>query len=349
MPHSLDSETAPLTIPKQVVNDGELEHSHVSFLRPSSPDLPLDDLQQRFQEDGYLFVKGLLPRSDVLKAREEYFKFLDPTGVLKPGTKAVDGIFHDEKDRNLFPGIGAGAAGGNGHPGDHAAAFVDRALQAHYQDWYAEDLCKHPDLKAFVSKLTGWGENTTAFVRTLLRNNIPGNKAIGVHYDQIFLRHGEPTSVTAWVPIGDVKLDGGGLIYLEKGHLLGAEQEEKFTSEAKSSGLTEEEAKNAFNQNMMSTGLLSEGPKEFAERFDRRWLVTEYEAGDVVLHNPFAIHASTLNYSRNNVIRLATDLRFVDSSRPWDTVSSATLGWKRQSADEEFQRWSKQYTLGDGV
>lgn len=346
MPHSIDTKIDRL--PRQIVNDGDLASSQLAFLRPSSPDLPLGELQQRFEEDGYLFIKGLLPRPDVLKAREEYFKFLDPTGVLKPGTKPVDGIFDEEKDRLAFPGIGAGAAGGNGHPGGHAAEFVDRALQAHYQDWYAEDLCKHPALKAFISSLTGWGDNTTAFVRTLLRNNIPGNKAIGVHYDQIFLRHGEPTSITAWVPIGDVKLDGGGLIYLEKGHLLGQEQEKKFTDDAQASGLTEEEAKNAFNQNMMSTGLLSEGPKEFAQRFDRRWLVTEYEAGDVVLHNPFAIHASTLNHSKDNVIRLATDLRFVDSSRPWDTVS-CTLFQRSDGLLMIPQRWSRQYTLGDGV
>jgi hypothetical protein len=53
------------------------------------------------------------------------------------------------------------------------------------------------------------------------RNNIPGTKPIGVHYDQIFLRYGEPTSVTAWVPIGDVKVNGGGLIYLEDGIIIG--------------------------------------------------------------------------------------------------------------------------------
>jgi phytanoyl-CoA hydroxylase len=78
--------------------------------------------------------------------------------------------------------------------------------------------------------------------------------------------------------------------------------------------------KNAFNQNMMSTGLLAEGPKEYADTFGRRWLVTSYKAGDVVLHMPYTIHASTLNYDPDNVIRVGTDLRFVDASKPWDTV-----------------------------
>jgi len=82
---------------------------------------------------------------------------------------------------------------------------------------------------------------------------------------------------------------------------------------------------------MMSTGLLADGPAEFGRRFDRRWLVTAYEAGDVVLHNPFAIHASTINQDSKNAIRLGTDLRFVDSSRPWDT------------------RWNNDYEFNDGV
>jgi hypothetical protein len=110
--------------------------------------------------------------------------------------------------------------------------------------------------------------------------------------------------------------------------------EADFTVKAKTSGLTDEEAKYAFNQNMLSTGLLADGAKEYSETFNRRWLVTSYEAGDVVLHTPFTvciststvcvdsnetqIHASTMNYDPTNVIRVGTDLRFVDSSKPWD-------------------------------
>jgi phytanoyl-CoA hydroxylase len=54
-------------------------------------------------------------------------------------------------------------------------------------------------------------------------------------------------------------------------------------------GLTDEEAKSAFNKNMLSTGLLSESPAAFGRAYDRRWLVTDYSAGDVVLHNPYAV------------------------------------------------------------
>jgi len=218
MPHA---EPLPATSPSLLVNDGPLAADEVGPLRVSDPGLPIDELRQRYDHDGYLFLKGLLPRQDVLKARSEYFKLLAPSGVLKDGTDPVEGIFNDENDPEDFPGIGAGVSDGNGSPGGEIAQkFVDLALQAHYETWYKDDFCKHPILRDTIAKLTGWGENTLGVRRSLLRNNTPGNRAIGVHYDQIFLRHGEATSVTAWVPMGDISLSGGGLIYLEKGAIL---------------------------------------------------------------------------------------------------------------------------------
>ena len=71
---------------------------------------------------------------------------------------------------------------------------------------------------------------------------------------------------------------------------------------------------------MLDSGVLTEGPASFGRSHGRRWLVTDYEAGDVVLHSTFMIHASTINHDPDNVIRLATDLRFVNSSKPWDKV-----------------------------
>lgn len=275
------------------VNDGPLNAENAALLRPSDPSLPLEELRKRYEEDGYLFLKQILPRKDVLEARNAYFSSLETTGVLKPGTKAVEGVFDPAKSHLDYPGIGAGHIGGNGKPGgEKAAQFVDLALDAHYKEWYAEKFCNHPTLYDFVAKFSDWGENTLSLRRTLLRNNIPGSKPIGVHYDQIFLRYGDPTSVTAWVPMGDIKLNGGGLIYLEDGDKIGLEMEQTFFRKAKQAGLTDEEAKSAFNSNMMATGLLSETPAEFAREHGRRWLVSAFEAGDVVLHKPHMVCCS---------------------------------------------------------
>ncbi|KAF1961202.1 phytanoyl-CoA hydroxylase [Byssothecium circinans] len=336
MPHALSPEREPPSFngEKLYVNDGLLRPEQVGALKPSSPDLPAEELRRRYNEDGYVFLKGLLPREDVLKAREEYFKMLAPTGVLKPGTEPVEGIFDDAQDKANYPGIGAGVSPENGRPSadlETAENFVDLALQAHHAHWYKDIFCKHPVLKDAIARISGFGDNTLAVQRSLLRNNTPGNKAIGVHYDQIFLRHGEDTSFTAWVSMGDISLTGGGLIYLEKSHTLGREIEADFTRKAKERGFSDEQTRSAYNQNMLSNGLLEEGPREYSEIFKRKWLVTTWEAGDVVLHTPYTIHASTLNFDPKNVIRLGTDLRFVDQSKPWD------------------KRWDKVFESGDGL
>lgn len=195
------------------VADGHLTGENSSYLRPSDPKLPIEELRKRYNEDGYLFLKQLLPREDVLSARQKYFQFLENTGILKDGTQPVEGIFNPLKSPEDFPGFGSGTPG----KGEHAEDFVTRALDAHYQDWYTQDFCKHSVLLDFIAEFTGWGQNTLGMKRSLLRNNVPSSTPIGVHYDQIFLRYGDPTSVTAWVPMGDIKLSGGGLMYLEDG------------------------------------------------------------------------------------------------------------------------------------
>lgn len=308
MPHAESPPPAPAVEPTLegvplYVNDGLLAPSEALTLRPSRPDEPLEELRARYAADGYLLLKGLLPRADVLRAREAYFQSLAHTGVLKPGTAAVEGRFDDARSAREYPGLGAGqdTGGANGRPGSSdntgetaTEAFLDAALRQHTAAWYwSEDetgFAQHAALRAFVARFTGWGAARTKPVkRTLLRNNTPGNKAIGVHYDQTFMRYGEPTSVTAWVPIGDVSLQGGGLIYLEDGEALGAEIEADFTRKAEAAGMTEEETRNAFNANMLETGFLCDGPGEFGRKYGKRWLVSAYEAGDVVLHRAHAV------------------------------------------------------------
>ncbi|KAI8724183.1 hypothetical protein NCS52_00276000 [Fusarium sp. LHS14.1] len=311
-----------------LVNDGLLKPDMIGSLRPSYPSEPIDILQARYEKDGYLFMKGILPRSDVLNCREAYFKFLSPSGVLQPGSKPVDGIYGAENKGIDFPSIGAGPClGGQTGPG----SFANLAEKAHTEPWYLE-FSSHPALRDFVAKLRGWGEDTFLLKRSLLRNNTPHNDAIGVHYDQSFLRYGEPTSVTAWIPIGDIGLQGGGLIYLEDSDPLGQQLEDEFNRKAKEFGMSEKERNDAFNANMMTTGWLGYGPIQFSkDNGNGKWLLTEYEAGDVVFHKPHTIHASTINKDPENRIRLGTDLRFVDSSKPHDT------------------RWSAPYRFDDGL
>ncbi|UKZ74720.1 hypothetical protein TrVFT333_002390 [Trichoderma virens FT-333] len=341
MPHSKVPTTASSHTIHGVqlhVNDGLLAPTDVCEMRISYPTEPINELYRRYKDDGYVLLKGLLPRQDVFAAREAYFASLASTGILQPGTAAVDGIFNSSASTSDYPGIGASSLDVKTDTNNPAGRFVEAAVKTHTEPWYngsekdgIAGFCNHPILRDFVANIVGWGKDILTVRRTLLRNNTPGNRAIGVHYDQIFMRYGEPTAVTAWVPIGDVRIEGGGLIYLEGGDQVGREMEEEFSRKAKAAGMSDQETRNAFNANMTSTGFLSESPREFARDRGRKWLVSAYEAGDVVLHTPHMIHASTINHDPEGRIRLGTDLRFVNSKRPWD------------------KRWDKDFALGDGL
>lgn len=45
---------------------------------------------------------------------------------------------------------------------------------------------------------------------------------------------------------------------------------------------------------------------------DLRWLINGYEAGDLIFHDPCAVHTATVEQSPERKIRLSTDLRFYE-------------------------------------
>ena len=93
--------------------------------------------------------------------------------------------------------------------------------------------------------------------------------------------------------------------------------------------MTDEEAKYAFNSNMMATGLLSEYPAEFAKQNGRRWLVSSYEAGDVVLHKPHAVCPPFHQLAVCSVFSVSLISR--STHRPSTTTRTMLSGWPQTS------------------
>ena len=52
-------------------NQGKIQRQYIRWLRPTPKDTPMSEMRSRLKEDGYLLVKQLLPREDVLKVRKE--------------------------------------------------------------------------------------------------------------------------------------------------------------------------------------------------------------------------------------------------------------------------------------
>ncbi|KAG0647550.1 hypothetical protein D0Z07_6824 [Hyphodiscus hymeniophilus] len=269
-------------------NEGEyIKQKSLGWLRPTAKDTTLDEMRRRFDTDGYLLIKGLIPREDVLDMREQNLQ-----RSRRPP--------HPPRNR------------GSSLPEEQAK--VNRLIEAHLTPEYLSFVA-HPVLGSFVRKFMDW-KNEVLVKRSMLRHNVPGGLSTGIHYDRIFLRAGEAEFLTAWVPIGDCSAKGGGLMYMEGSSQLGKEIERDFTERAKD--MSPEERLSGFNRNMAEGGQLAQDAAAFG-RDEGKWLTADYEAGDVVFHNPYMIHAAVKNEDfETGRIRLSTDLRFYEEGSKLD-------------------------------
>ena len=72
---------------------GIIEPRFLGRLQPTSTDTPMEEIRRQYEQDGYVWLKRLLPPFDVWNTRKDYFEFLASTGLIKEGTNPKDGIY----------------------------------------------------------------------------------------------------------------------------------------------------------------------------------------------------------------------------------------------------------------
>lgn len=257
----------------------------IGWLTPTDPARPMELLREQYREQGYLWLKGILDRDEVLAFRRRFFGAMGEAGLLAPGTDPVDGIY----------------AGG----GEDKQLVHKILLEVVRWAVYEAFCMAKPMLHFYEEFLKG---APYLHKRKLIRQTKPGDPhCTGAHYDLTYLRGGTDRLCTSWIPIGDTPVEMGGLAYLEGSDALGRELEAKY--QARSADLSPEERVKAFNRHMTS-GWLSKDLPTLADQAGTRWLVADYQAGDMVVHSPYMIHAATVNMNANGRMRLSTDIRY---------------------------------------
>ncbi|MDE1995873.1 MAG: phytanoyl-CoA dioxygenase family protein, partial [Rhizobiaceae bacterium] len=176
------------------------------YLNPTDASTDIATLRQQYQQHGYLWLKGFLKRQDVLDFRAWVFSRLMDTGLLQPGSD---------------PMVGVAATG------DPDKALADKRLMALVRSVAYEGFCTQPRIAAFMDEfLQGI---SYLHKRKIMRFTRPNTGVVTpAHYDLVYLRGGTSRIVTAWIPIGDIPVDMGGLVYLEGSHRIGADMEKEF-------------------------------------------------------------------------------------------------------------------------
>lgn len=271
-----------------------------------------DELEQRMADDGYLFLKGLLNKDEVLAARGEVMNRLMDAGVLDNRYPAIDGI----------------AAPKGQIDGRATGSFMP--LLAHNNPPLDKVIHEGPIIDFYAHFLGG---PVSYFDYTWFRCKRPGvNTATTPHCDIVYMGRGTKNLYTSWVPYGDVPYEMGGLILLEGSHKL-AELKASYgstdvdlycenkgnaktiveTAQIEGRGLTEDERKQV---EWNSSGSYSSDAIATREELGGRWLTAEYEMGDLLVFCMHMMHASADNQS--NQYRLSSDTRYQLASEPQD-------------------------------
>lgn len=264
----------------------EMTPERLGWLVPTDAGLPLAHIKDIYHEQGYVWLKGFFERRAILAFRRDFFTAFKETGLLSQGSDPVEGLYGGEdQQRTLIKKI-----------------FWEIVRSPEY-----EAFCTMPRLWTFYEALLQ--DEPYLHKRKIIRYTLPGERnCTGGHYDLIYLRAGTDRLYSSWIPIGDIPVEMGGLIYLEGSDALGRRMEAEFS--ARNADLSPQERISAYNKNMRAGGWISVDLADMAHRFNSRWLVADYEAGDMVIHSPYMIHAATVNTDSYGRIRLSTDIRY---------------------------------------
>ncbi len=238
------------------------------------------DLRARLQEDGYLYVPGFFERASVQAVRAELLGALEREGFLEAGGP-IDGAIFSGKAGSLS-----------------RESF--RECQA------LRDVVFSARLAAFYADLLG-GE-VRHYDHIWTRVIRPG-MGTAPHCDLVYMGRGTQDVMTAWIPYGDVSLELGGLMLLEKSHMQ-AERLRKYLA-----GDVD-----AFCANRgpykKDDGILSKNPVSLREKLGGRWLTAEFAMGDLLTFGMKMVHASLDN--RSAAYRLSSDTRYQLAGEPID-------------------------------
>jgi len=240
-----------------------------------------ETLRDRMAEDGYLFLRSYLNRDEVLAARRHILEQLAADGQLDPSAAVMDGV--PKAGTKLF--FQPELAQKNNPPLQHLLYSPQGNLMEFYRSFLGGEV-RHFDF-------------------TWLRCISPG---LGTpsHCDIVYMGRGTRKLFTAWVPLGDIDFQLGGLMILEGSH-KNVQLQQTYGQRDVDSYCTnkpDDPARTATGLN----GWLSEDPNKIRRSLGGRWLTSEYQMGDVVIFSMNTVHGGMDN--RSNQLRLSSDSRY---------------------------------------
>jgi ectoine hydroxylase-related dioxygenase (phytanoyl-CoA dioxygenase family) len=260
---------------------GELRDSTAFLSQP-------EKLRERFEQDGYLRVRGFFNEHAVAAARRSVAAQLATEDVFAEGTDPQELVAKPDLELAFRPDLA------NGNAEVASLLYSDRVMS------FYQGLFKEPALH---------------YDFTWLRAMAPGRHTLP-HYDNIYMGRGTQRVMTAWAPLVPIDAEIGGLIVLENSHRWREMIDTYGQVDVDAVCENKPGVAQWQDKGLAGFGGLPDDPNALAERLGSRWLTAEFQPGDLLTFGMFTLHGSSDNHSRR--IRLSTDSRYQPASEPAD-------------------------------
>ena len=261
------------------------------------------DLRVRAEEDGYLFLRDVLPKDLVRELRTQFLEICASYGWLEQGSDGLSGradtaaIGDIPVDEIAFCGVGIPR---------QAYEDVQRLELFHA-------IAHHPSLLAVYSSL--FGEKVLPHPRNIARimRPIASNSPTPPHQDFIHIQ-GTVDVWTCWFPVGDCPEELGGLSVLRGSHKEGL--------------LPVQKAEGAGNLEVVLC------------QWEDDWVSGPMAAGDILTFSSRTVHRARPNLM-DATIRLSCDYRFQPADGEIEEKSlqphCQVLSW-----DDIYRNWGNE-------
>ena len=244
-------------------------------------------LLAQFDREGYLLLRDVLDRSQVMAARKEVFDRLAEVGEIRPPAEL--GIATGESQRRDVAGdlgeFWRGVSSG-------------QALRT---------VTHGGSLRDLMGQLLG--EPARPHDLIYLRPMSVG-RATRLHYDFPFFARYSKRIQTAWIPLGEIPQSEGPLLVVEGSNRFLDWTETIRNHDYQSDHSNEVVQRAAYEQpNAID-------PITLARQRGVRLLSADFQPGDLVVFSGFTLHGSLDNCSSIDRVRLSCDVRFQPAADP---------------------------------
>jgi len=253
-----------------------------------------EKLRQSLNDNGYLFLRNVIEKNDITKARNDIFEKLKNVDELED--PFTEGIWSGRSKRDELH--------------KNRGVFWENVSNTKS----LRKITNGNNLKSVFSRI--FGISSIGFDFIFLRA-VSGGKFTHMHCDAGFFTRKTQKVLTCWLVFTDITMDKGPLFIIEGSH--------KFSDiKTKYKGFDVD-----IHKHMKAT--IDTNPITFAQERNTKILTTQFNPGDALIFGMYTVHGTFENYANDKKIRLTCDIRFqpnneLKDSRYFGSKPTGTTG-----------------------